>query len=171
MLYCSYYGRNMESKLRIGIGFDVHPLVRKRKLVLGGVDISFRKGLDGWSDADVLSHAVIDALLGAAALGDIGTHFPPGEAQYKDISSLELLKTTGEKLAEKGWRVVNIDATVIAEEPKLADYIEKMRQKLSESLGIDIARVSVKASTANGVGCLGRGKWMEAQAVALISGD
>jgi 2-C-methyl-D-erythritol 2,4-cyclodiphosphate synthase len=171
VLYCSYYGRNMESKLRIGIGYDMHPLVKKRKLVLGGVEIPFAKGLEGWSDADVLSHAIIDALLGAAALGDIGQHFPPGEAQYKDISSLELLKTTGEKLADKGWRVVNIDATVIAEEPKLSGYIEKMRQKLSQALAIDIARVSVKASTANGVGCLGKGKWMEAQAVALISGD
>jgi 2-C-methyl-D-erythritol 2,4-cyclodiphosphate synthase len=157
--------------MRIGIGFDVHPLGKKRKLVLGGVEIPFSKGLEGWSDADVLTHAVIDALLGAAALGDIGTHFPPGEAQYKDISSLELLKATNEKLAEKGWRVVNIDATVIAEEPKLAGYIEKMRQNLSQALGVEMDRVSVKASTANGVGCLGKGKWMEAQAVALISGD
>jgi 2-C-methyl-D-erythritol 2,4-cyclodiphosphate synthase len=157
--------------MRIGIGFDVHPLGKKRKLVLGGVEIPFSKGLEGWSDADVLAHAVIDALLGAAALGDIGTHFPPGEAQYKDISSLELLKATNEKLAEKGWRVVNIDATVIAEEPKLSGYIERMRQNLSQALGVEIDKVSVKASTANGVGCLGKGKWMEAQAVALISGD
>jgi 2-C-methyl-D-erythritol 2,4-cyclodiphosphate synthase len=157
--------------MRIGIGFDVHPLGKKRKLVLGGVEIPFSKGLEGWSDADVLAHAVIDALLGAAALGDIGTHFPPGEAQYKDISSLELLKATVEKLAEKGWHIVNIDATVIAEEPKLSGYIERMRQNLSQALGVEIDRVSVKASTANGVGCLGKGKWMEAQAVALISGD
>jgi 2-C-methyl-D-erythritol 2,4-cyclodiphosphate synthase len=161
----------METKLRIGIGYDMHPLAKKRKLVLGGVEIPFSKGLEGWSDADVLSHAVIDALLGAAALGDIGGHFPPGEAQYKDIPSLELLKAAVEKLTEKGWHIVNIDATVIAEEPKLSGYIEKMRQNLSQALGIEIDRVSVKASTANGVGCLGRGKWMEAQAVALISGD
>lgn len=158
-------------KARIGIGYDVHPLVKHRKLILGGVEIPFSKGLEGWSDADALSHAVIDALLGAAALGDIGTHFPPGEAQYKDISSLELLKTTNEKLAAEGWHIVNIDATVIAEEPKLSGHIEKMRQNLSQVLAIDIARVSVKASTANGVGCLGKGKWMEAQAVALIAGD
>lgn len=157
--------------MRIGIGFDVHPLGKKRRLILGGVEIPFRKGLDGWSDADVLTHAVIDALLGAAALGDIGQHFPPGEVQYKDISSLELLKAAVEKLAEKGWHIVNIDATVIAEEPKLSGYIERMRQNLSQTLGIEIDRVSVKASTANGVGCLGRGKWMEAQAVALIVGE
>jgi 2-C-methyl-D-erythritol 2,4-cyclodiphosphate synthase len=159
------------ANMRVGIGYDIHPLVKHRKLVLGGVEIPFAKGLEGWSDADVLTHAIIDALLGAAALGDIGQHFPPGEAQYKDISSLELLKTTNGKLAAKGWHIVNIDATVIAEEPKLSGYIEKMRQRLSESIGIDIAKVSVKASTANGVGCLGKGKWMEAQAVALISGD
>lgn len=160
----------MATKLRIGTGYDMHPLVRKRKLVLGGVEIPFNKGLDGWSDADVLTHAVIDALLGAAALGDIGGHFPPGEAQYKDISSLTLLKEVGEKLSTGGWRVVNIDSTVIAEEPKLADYIDNMRQNLSRTLDIEIERVSVKASTANGVGCLGRSKWMEAQAVALIEG-
>jgi 2-C-methyl-D-erythritol 2,4-cyclodiphosphate synthase len=157
--------------MRIGIGFDVHPLVKERRLVLGGVEIPFRRGLDGWSDADVLTHAVIDALLGAAALGDIGQHFPPGEAPYKDISSLELLKATNEKLAEKGWHIVNIDATVIAEEPKLSGYIEKMRQNLSQTLDIEIDRVSVKASTANGLGCIGKGRWIETRAVALIVGE
>ena len=161
----------MENKLRIGIGYDIHPFVKKRKLVLGGVEIPFERGLDGWSDADVLTHAIIDALLGAAALGDIGTHFPPGEAQYKDISSLTLLKTTGDKLIAQGWHIVNIDATVIAEEPKLAGFIEKMRQKLSRTLAIDIDQVSVKASTSNGLGCTGKGKGIEAQAVALIAGD
>jgi 2-C-methyl-D-erythritol 2,4-cyclodiphosphate synthase len=160
----------VESKLRIGTGYDIHPLVKKRKLILGGVEIPFNKGLDGWSDADVLTHAVIDALLGAAALGDIGGHFPPGEAKYKDISSLTLLKEAGEKLAAGGWGIVNIDATVIAEAPKLAGFIEGMRQSLSRTLGIEVDRVSVKASTANGVGCLGKGKWMEAQAAALIEG-
>jgi 2-C-methyl-D-erythritol 2,4-cyclodiphosphate synthase len=161
----------MENRTRIGIGYDVHPLVKERKLILGGVEIPFRKGLGGWSDADALSHAVIDALLGAAALGDIGAHFPPGEARYKDISSLELLKATNEKLAAKGWHIVNIDATVIAEEPKLSGYIEKMRQKLSQTLAMDIDRVSVKASTTNGQGCIGKGKWIEVRAVALIAGD
>ncbi len=161
----------MGNNMRIGIGYDVHPLVKQRKLVLGGVEVPFNKGLDGWSDADVLTHAIIDALLGAAALGDIGSHFPPGEAQYQDISSLSLLKTTGEKLAEKGWHIVNIDATVIAEEPKLAGFIEKMRQSLSQALGIEREQVSVKASTTNGLGCIGKGKWIEARAVALITGD
>jgi 2-C-methyl-D-erythritol 2,4-cyclodiphosphate synthase len=161
----------MENRTRIGIGYDVHPLVKERKLILGGVEVPFRKGLEGWSDADALTHAIIDALLGAAALGDIGAHFPPGEAKYKDISSLELLKATGQKLAEKGWHIVNIDATVIAEAPKLSGYIEKMRQKLSQTLAMDIDSVSVKASTNNGLGCIGKGRWIEAQAVALIAGD
>jgi 2-C-methyl-D-erythritol 2,4-cyclodiphosphate synthase len=161
----------MENNMRIGIGFDVHPLVKERRLVLGGVEIPFRKGLDGWSDADALTHAIIDALLGAAALGDIGTHFPPGEAQYKDISSLELLKATMEKLSQASWHIVNIDATVIAEAPKLSGFIEKMRQNLSQSLGIEIDTVSVKASTTNGMGCIGKGRWIEARAVALIAGD
>ncbi|MGD9116778.1 MAG: 2-C-methyl-D-erythritol 2,4-cyclodiphosphate synthase [Dehalococcoidia bacterium] len=157
--------------MRIGFGYDVHPLVKERKLILGGVEIPFRKGLDGWSDADAATHAIIDALLGAAALGDIGTHFPPGEAQYKDVSSLELLKATGQKLAEKGWRVANVDVTVIAQEPKLAEYIAKMRENLSRALAMDIARVSVKASTSNETGCIGKGRRIEARAVALISGD
>ena len=161
----------MENNMRIGTGYDVHPLVKHRRLILGGVEIPFNKGLDGWSDADALTHAIIDALLSAAALGDIGAHFPPGEAQYKDISSLSLLKTTVEKLAGAGWHIVNIDATVIAEEPKLAGFIEKMRERLSQALAIDIARVSVKASTTNGLGCIGKGRWIEARAVALISGD
>jgi len=161
----------VENNMRIGIGYDTHPLVKKRKLVLGGVEIPFAKGLEGWSDADALTHAIIDALLGAAALGDIGQHFPPGEAQYKDISSLSLLKTTKDKLAEKGWHIVNIDATVIAEEPKLAGFIDQMRQNLSQTLGIEIDKVSVKASTPNGLGCIGKGKWIEARAVALIAGD
>lgn len=161
----------MENRMRIGIGFDVHPLVKERKLILGGVEIPFRRGLEGWSDADALTHAIIDALLGAAALGDIGTHFPPGEAPYKDISSLSLLKTTVDKLAAQGWHIVNIDATVIAEAPKLAGFIEKMRQKLSQALGIEIDKVSVKASTTNGLGFVGRGEGIETRAVALIAGD
>ena len=160
----------MGNNMRVGIGYDIHPLVKKRKLVLGGVEVPFDKGLDGWSDADVLTHAVIDALLGAAALGDIGGHFPPGEAQYKDISSLTLLKEVRDKLAAGGWRIVNIDATVIAEEPKLAGFIEKMRQNLSQALNIEMEGVSVKASTANGLGLVGKGEGMAAIAVALIEG-
>ncbi len=157
--------------MRIGIGYDVHPLVPERKLVLGGIEIPFDKGLDGWSDADVLTHAVIDALLGAAALGDIGSHFPAGEPEYQGISSLVLLGRVGDKLKEDGWQIGNIDATIVAEQPRLRDFFEPMRQQLSETLGIDVSRVSVKASTAHGVGSVGRGEGMAALAVALITGD
>jgi 2-C-methyl-D-erythritol 2,4-cyclodiphosphate synthase len=160
----------MESKLRIGIGYDIHPLVRGRKLVIGGVEIPFKKGLDGWSDADVLTHAIIDALLGAAALGDRGSLFPPGEPQYKDISSLSLLKEVKDKLEAKGWRISNIDATVVAEEPRLAEFISQMEQNLSQTLGIAVSQISVKASTANGLGCVGKGRGIEAQAIALLEG-
>jgi 2-C-methyl-D-erythritol 2,4-cyclodiphosphate synthase len=160
----------MKSNMRAGIGYDIHPLKPGRKLVLGGVDIPFDKGLDGWSDADVLVHAVIDALLGAAALGDIGSHFSPGKQKYKDISSLVLLKEIKEKLAERGWWVVNIDATVIAEQPKLREYIDGMREGVSRTLDIPINRVSVKASTGNGVGEIGKGEGIAACAVAMIEG-
>jgi 2-C-methyl-D-erythritol 2,4-cyclodiphosphate synthase len=160
----------MATRLRVGIGYDIHPLVKDRKLVLGGVEIPFAKGLSGWSDADVLTHAIIDALLGAAALGDIGGHFPPGQAQYKDISSLKLLGKIKEKLAAKGWQIVNIDATVMAEEPKLAGFIEPMRQNLSQTLDIELEGVSVKASTANGLGLVGKGEGITVLAVALVEG-
>jgi len=160
----------MNGSTRVGIGYDVHPLVSGRKLVLGGIEIPFAKGLSGWSDADALTHAVIDALLGAAARGDIGSHFPPGEPQYKDISSLALLEKVREELAASGWRVVNIDATILAEKPRMRDFIDRMRQQLSRTLKIDISRVSVKASTANGLGFIGRGEGIAAQAVALIEG-
>jgi 2-C-methyl-D-erythritol 2,4-cyclodiphosphate synthase len=158
----------MESKMRVGIGYDIHPLVKGRKLVLGGVEIPFKRGLEGWSDADALTHAIIDALLGAAALGDIGRHFPAGKPEYKNISSLKLLKKTRDKLEESGFRIVNIDATIVAEEPKLIDFIDQMRLKLSQTLGIKLDQVSVKASTANELGCVGEGRGIEAQAVALI---
>ncbi len=154
--------------MRVGIGYDIHPLTPKRKLVLGGVDIPFDKGLAGWSDADVLTHAVMDALLGAAALGDIGHHFPPGEPQYKDVSSLNLLGMTRHKLAENGWRVVNIDATILAERPRLRDFIDHMRRHLSQALGISISQVSVKATTSERLGFIGREEGIAAYAVALI---
>ncbi|MDI6815249.1 MAG: 2-C-methyl-D-erythritol 2,4-cyclodiphosphate synthase [Dehalococcoidales bacterium] len=157
--------------MRIGIGYDIHPLVPGRRLVLGGIEIPFDKGLSGWSDADVLTHAIIDALLGAAALGDIGSHFPPGEPQYRDISSLALLKKVREKLAEKGWRASNIDATIVAELPKLRDFILEMRQQLSQTLGIALSQVGVKASTSEQLGFVGRGEGMAACAVALIEGS
>ena len=160
----------MESKIRIGIGYDVHPLTPGRRLVLGGMEIPFDKGLSGWSDADVLTHAIMDALLGAAALGDIGSHFPPGEPQYKDISSLALLKRVGGKLAENGWQIGNVDATIVAEQPKLGDFIDGMRKQLSHTLGIALSQVSVKASTSNQLGFVGRGEGIAAYAIALIQG-
>lgn len=161
----------MKDKMRIGIGYDVHPLVPKRKLVLGGVEIPFDRGLGGWSDADVLTHAIIDALLGAAALGNIGTHFPPGEPQYKDISSLVLLEKVKGKLAENSWRVGNIDATIVAEQPKLNDFMGGMRQQLSQILDIEVGQVSVKAVTSEKMGFVGRGEGIAACAVALIEGS
>ena len=154
--------------MRVGIGYDVHPLTSGRRLVLGGVDIPFNKGLSGWSDADVLTHAIIDALLGAAALGDIGSHFPPGEPQYKDISSLTLLKRVRDKLVENSWQVVNVDATIVAEQPKLRDFIDRMRQQLSRTLGITLNQVGVKASTSAQLSFVGRGEGIAAFAVALI---
>ncbi len=156
--------------MRVGIGYDVHPLTTGRRLVLGGVEIPFDKGLSGWSDADVMTHAIIDALLGAAALGDIGSNFPPGEAQYKDISSLILLQRVRDKLAKNDWRIENIDATIVAEQPKLGDFIEAMRQQLSQTLGIALSQVSVKASTSAQLGFGGRGEGMAACAVVLLEG-
>jgi len=160
----------MKSSTRAGVGYDIHPLVAGRRLVLGGVEIPFDRGLEGWSDADVLSHAVIDALLGAAALGDIGSHFPPGDPEYKNISSLVLLDRVKDSLAAAGFTIANIDATIVAEQPRLGEYIGGMRQMLSQALGINVTQVSVKASTANHVGSLGRGEGMAAYAVALIEG-
>jgi 2-C-methyl-D-erythritol 2,4-cyclodiphosphate synthase len=154
--------------MRVGIGYDVHPLVKDRKLVLGGVCIPFERGLEGWSDADVLTHAVMDALLGAAALGDIGLHFPPGDERYKNISSLLLLKEVVKKLADGGWKVVNIDVTVVAEKPRLREHIDTMRRELSRVTGIDLDRVSIKASTNNGLGFIGGGEGIAAHAMALI---
>jgi len=154
--------------MRIGIGYDVHPLVPGRKLVLGGVAIPHAKGLEGWSDADVLTHAVMDALLGAAALGDIGMHFPPGQKEYEGISSIVLLEEVVEKLEERGYRVGNIDATVVAEKPRLREYIDDMRHNLSHVLGITIDKVSVKASTNNGLGFIENEEGIAAYVVALI---
>jgi len=161
----------MGSRLRIGIGYDVHPLVRGRKLTLGGVEIPFAQGLSGWSDADALTHAIIDALLGAVALGDIGSHFPSGEPEYKDISSLTLLKTTRDKLEDSGFKIVNVDATIVAEKPRLRDFIDQMRQQVSQTLGVAPSQVSVKASTANGLGFVGRGEGIAACAVAMVEGE
>ncbi len=157
--------------MRVGIGYDIHPFTPGGKLVLGGVEIPFDKGLSGWSDADVLSHAIIDALLGAAALGDIGSHFPPGDPEYKGISSLVLLKRVKDKLAREGWLIDNVDVTVVAEQPKLRAFTNPVRELLSQTLGITMSQVSIKASTSNQLGSLGRGEGIAALAVALIRGD
>jgi 2-C-methyl-D-erythritol 2,4-cyclodiphosphate synthase len=154
--------------MQFGIGFDIHPLVAGRKLVLGGVEIIFDRGLDGWSDADVLTHAIMDALLGAAAMGDIGLHFPPGKPEYRNISSLKLLVETKKIITANGWQINNIDATVIAEKPRLREYIDIMREHLSRALDLPLSQVSVKASTANQVGPLGHEEAIAAMAIASI---
>ena len=158
----------MADKFRVGIGHDVHRLTPGRRLVLGGVEIPYEKGLDGWSDADALVHAVIDALFGAVGMGDIGRHFPPGVAEYKDISSLILLKQAGVELVERGWRVGNIDATIIAEQPRLSDFMERMCKEISRALEIPAECVNVKAGTSEGMGFTGRGEGIEVLAVAMI---
>lgn len=154
--------------MRIGQGFDVHPLVEGRRLVIGGVEIPFARGLHGHSDADVLLHAICDALLGAAALGDIGGHFSDRDPKYKDADSRDLLRTVGRRLHEAGWRVVNIDATVIAQAPRIAPYVAQMVANVAADLGIGETAVNVKGKTSEGLGHLGRGEGIAAQAVALI---
>lgn len=155
--------------MRIGTGYDVHRLTDDRKLILGGVDIPYDKGLLGHSDADVLLHAVMDALLGAAALGDIGKHFPDSDDRYRGISSIELLKRVGVLLEENLFFIENIDATVIAQAPRLRQYIDGMRENISNALGIDISQVSVKATTEEGLGFTGSGEGIAAQAVCMLS--
>ena len=154
--------------MRIGMGYDVHRMVENRKLILGGVEIPYEKGLLGHSDADVLLHAIMDALLGAAALGDIGKHFPDTDDKYKGISSIKLLENVGELLADNGYVVGNIDSVIIAQRPKLAPYREQMRMNIAGALNIDINRVSVKATTEEGLGFTGEGAGISAQAVALL---
>lgn len=155
--------------MRVGIGYDSHPLVPERRLILGGVDIPYNKGLSGWSDADVVTHAIIDALCGAANLGDIGTLFPSQEPDYKGISSLLLLSKTGELLKAKGFSVINIDVTIIAQNPKLSPFASEMSRSLSRALGVDSTQVTIKATTADGLGFIGRGEGIAAQSVALIT--
>lgn len=157
--------------MRVGIGYDVHPLVSGRNLVLGGINIPFDKGLSGHSDADVLTHAIIDALLGAAGLKDIGNQFPPDDPRYKDISSLTLLDEVNELLKTKGLKIGNIDAIVVAQQPKLSSFIDDMRECLGRTLGIALDKVMVKATTTDGLGFAGRGEGMAAYAVALVEED
>lgn len=154
--------------MRIGHGYDVHRLVEGRKLILGGVEIPFEKGLDGHSDADVLVHAVMDALLGAAALGDIGKLFPDSDERYLGADSVELLKKVRDVLQEHGWKLSNLDATVIAQRPKLAPYIDTMRKQIADALETDAENVSVKATTEERLGFTGSGEGIAAHAVCLI---
>lgn len=154
--------------MRIGMGYDVHKLVEGRKLILGGVEIPWELGLLGHSDADVLVHAIMDAMLGAAALRDIGRHFPDTDPKYKGISSILLLKHVGTLLEEKGYQVVNIDATIIAQKPKLLPYIDKMCENVAETLGLDVDQVNIKATTEEGMGFTGTLQGISSQAVCAI---
>ena len=154
--------------MRIGTGYDVHRLAEGRRLVIGGVEIPYELGLDGHSDADVLVHAIMDAMLGAAALGDIGKLFPDSDPAYKGISSLKLLKIVGERIAEKLLFVGNIDATIIAQKPKMAPHIDQMRKNVADTLGIDTDQVNIKATTEEGLGFTGEGLGIAAQAVCLL---
>ena len=154
--------------MRIGTGYDVHKLVEGRRLIIGGVEIPYEKGLLGHSDADVLVHAVMDALLGAAALGDIGKHFPDSDPKYKGADSLMLMREVRRILSENGFEVGNVDATIIAQGPKMSPHIDTMRRNIADALGLDVSQVSVKATTEERLGFTGRGEGISAQAVALI---
>lgn len=158
-----------DPEFRVGVGYDVHALVEGRALILGGVEVPFERGLLGHSDADVVAHAIGDALLGAAALGDIGRHFPDTDAQYLGVSSLRLLERIVHALGEAGFRPSNVDVTVVAERPKLAPYIGRMREHIGTVLGLTADCVSVKATTSEGLGFPGRGEGIAAYAVAMIT--
>ena len=154
--------------MRIGMGYDVHRLVEDRKLILGGVEIAYEKGLLGHSDADVLVHAVMDALLGASALGDIGKHFPDTDPAYKGISSILLLEHVGNLLRDNGFVIGNIDATIIAQKPKMAPHILKMRENMAAALNIELNQINVKATTEEGLGFTGTGEGISSQAICLL---
>nr|ART39605.1 J533 [uncultured bacterium] len=156
--------------IRIGQGYDVHPLEEGRRLVLGGVFIEGATGLAGHSDGDALTHAIIDALLGAAALGDIGMHFPSTREDLRNADSIELLKGVARLLAGAGYSVVNVDSTIVAQKPRMAPHVPEMRRKIALALGIDVGRISVKATTTDGLGSMGRNEGIAAQAAALIEG-
>ena len=154
--------------MRIGLGYDVHKLVFERDLILGGVKIDYKKGLLGHSDADVLLHAIMDSLLGAAALGDIGVHFPDSSPKYKGISSLKLLKEVGQMIGEAGFHVGNIDATIIAENPKMSPYIKNMRENICSALNITMDKINIKATTEEGLGFTGRSEGISAESICLL---
>lgn len=155
--------------MRIGMGYDVHKLVEGRDLIMGGVKIPYEKGLLGHSDADVLLHAIMDALLGAAALGDIGKHFPDSDDKYKGISSIELLKHVGNLLEENHFMIENIDATIIAQRPKMRPYIDEMRKNIADALEVDITQINVKATTEEGLGFTGSGEGISSQAICMLT--
>jgi 2-C-methyl-D-erythritol 2,4-cyclodiphosphate synthase len=155
--------------MRIGQGFDAHALVEGRKLIIGGVTIPYARGLAGHSDADVLLHAVCDALIGAAALGDIGKHFPDSDPQYKGVDSRKLLRATSALLAKHGWGLINLDATIIAQEPRMAPHVQAMIVNIAADLGVQPAAVNVKAKTTERLGFTGRGEGIAAEAIALIA--
>ena len=154
--------------IRVGIGFDAHRLVPGRPLILGGAKIPFERGLQGWSDADVATHAIIDAVLGATSLGSIGSHFPSGDPAYKDISSMLLLNRTGNLLREQGWHIINIDVTIIAERPLIHPYVDQMKRNLSQALSVETNRLGIKATTTEGMGFTGKGEGIAACSVALV---
>lgn len=154
--------------MRVGLGYDVHRLVENRKLILGGVEIPFEKGLLGHSDADVLLHAIMDSLLGACSLGDIGKHFPDTDNAFKGISSILLLKETGKLIEKAGYEVNNIDATIIAQKPKMMPHIEQMRENISKALGIDINKINIKATTEEGLGFTGEMLGISSQCIASV---
>lgn len=155
-------------KMRIGLGYDVHRLVEERDLIIGGVNIPYEKGLLGHSDADVLVHAIIDSLLGASALGDIGTLFPDTDAKFKGISSIKLLEEVGKLLIEHNYSINNIDSTIIAQKPKMSPFIKEMRENIAKALKIDITKVNVKATTEEGLGFTGTGEGISSQSICLI---
>ena len=161
--------RGVEEVMRIGMGYDVHKLVEGRPMIIGGVEIPYELGLLGHSDADVLLHAIMDALLGAAALGDIGKHFPDSDPTYKGISSILLLEKVGDLLEENMFLIENIDATIIAQAPKMRPYIDTMRKNIAEALKIDISQVNVKATTEEGLGFTGEGKGISSQAICMLT--
>ena len=154
--------------MRVGLGYDVHQLVENRKLILGGVEIPFEKGLLGHSDADVLVHALMDAMFGAMGMGDIGQHFPDTDPQYKGANSMKLLEACRDKIAEKGYGVYNLDVTICAQAPKMAQHLLNMRQNIADTLGIDISMVNIKATTTEHLGFVGDGKGMSAYATCLL---
>ncbi len=155
--------------MRVGMGYDVHRLTEERDLIIGGVKIPYEKGLLGHSDADVLLHAIMDALLGAAALGDIGSHFPDTDERYKGADSIELLKLVGEMLSDNHYVIDNIDATIIAQKPKMRPYIDEMRNNIANALLIDLSQVNVKATTEEGLGFTGNGDGISSQAICMVS--